>query len=199
MSTFIKLYNGETLPVFNIRNYSPAVKLTSVQADSIVSTNITSNSVTSSAYSQSNNSGTQDPVATQLYCDGKVTALKNDLLGGASSAYDTLKEIQTALEGDDNVISGLLSTVSGKANQSDVTNLTNALNDAITADTQKFLIHDDNFSTIETHLSTLDVSMNTLTNRLTTGEQHLGVLDSSMNSVQTSIKFVVIFFWDNHN
>ena len=67
--------------------------------------------------------GIEDPMATELYVDGKVIALKNEILGGASSAYDTLQELQTFLQNDSTAISGLLTAVGTKANQSDFNTL----------------------------------------------------------------------------
>ncbi len=55
---------------------------------------------------------------TKTYSANKLTTLLNDLkdeiLGGAGSAYDTLQEIQTLLEGDDTAISGLLTAVNNR-------------------------------------------------------------------------------------
>lgn len=52
------------------------------------------------------------------YSANKINALvaqaKNDILGGASSAYDTLLELQNMLIGDDTAISGLLTAVGNK-------------------------------------------------------------------------------------
>lgn len=52
---------------------------------------------------------------TVAYSPAKITALilalKTEILGGASAAYDTLQEIQNELQGDDTAISGLLTAV----------------------------------------------------------------------------------------
>ncbi len=42
---------------------------------------------------------------------GLLAALKTEILGGASAAYDTLLEIQNELQGDDTAIAGLLTAV----------------------------------------------------------------------------------------
>lgn len=56
-------------------------------------------------------------VNANAYTDQKIT----DLVGGADSAFDTLKEIQTELENDDSLVGALTSTVA-----TETTNRTNA-------------------------------------------------------------------------
>jgi hypothetical protein len=55
---------------------------------------------------------------TNTYSANKITtllaALKTDILGNASAAYDTLQEIQTILQSDDTAISGLLTAVGNR-------------------------------------------------------------------------------------
>ena len=55
---------------------------------------------------------------TTAYSSNKVVALiaaaKSEILGGASSAFDTLLEIQNALASDDTDISGLLTAVGNR-------------------------------------------------------------------------------------
>lgn len=45
----------------------------------------------------------------EVYTDGAITAL----VGGASEAYNTLKKLQTELEGEGDAISGLVTTIGG--------------------------------------------------------------------------------------
>lgn len=56
--------------------------------------------------------------ATTTYSSTKVlqllAALRGDILGGASAAYDTLQELQALLESDATAISGLLNAVSNR-------------------------------------------------------------------------------------
>jgi hypothetical protein len=56
--------------------------------------------------------------ATTTYSSNEIIArlatLKNEILGGASSAYDTLLEIQNALAGDDADIASLLTAVGNR-------------------------------------------------------------------------------------
>jgi capsid protein len=66
--------------------------------------------------------------ATTTYSSNEIiarlTALKNEILGGAASAYDTLLEIQTALQSDDSDISGLLAAVGNRVRFDAVQSLT---------------------------------------------------------------------------
>ena len=52
---------------------------------------------------------------TKEYCDFKVLQAKNEVLGGASSAYDTLKEIENYLGSNDSLSSALLSSIQSTA------------------------------------------------------------------------------------
>jgi hypothetical protein len=60
--------------------------------------------------------------ATTTYSSTKIVALlnaleakvKSDLIGGASSAYDTLLELQTAIQADDTQITALLTAVGNR-------------------------------------------------------------------------------------
>jgi len=53
--------------------------------------------------------------ATKSYVTTEVTTAKNDILGGAAPAYDTLLEIQNELQSNDTDISNILTTMSTKA------------------------------------------------------------------------------------
>ena len=46
-----------------------------------------------------------------------IQQAKNDLLGGAGAAYDTLQELATELQDNDNAISTLTSNIGTKANK----------------------------------------------------------------------------------
>lgn len=52
-----------------------------------------------------------DDYYTGAQVDSKINALKNDILGGASGAYDTLKEIETILEKNKGEIGSLLTVI----------------------------------------------------------------------------------------
>lgn len=65
------------------------------------------------------NDGTPAPGVSYLtYSSEKIlqllAALKNELLGGASSAFDTLKELQDALGNNSNAITGLVTAIGNK-------------------------------------------------------------------------------------
>jgi len=53
--------------------------------------------------------------ATKSYVTTEVATAKNDILGGAAPAYDTLLEIQNELQSNDTDISNILTTMSTKA------------------------------------------------------------------------------------
>ena len=52
-----------------------------------------------------------DGLASTTYVDGKIS----DLVGGADEAYDTLKELQTVLENENDAVAGLVTQIAGKA------------------------------------------------------------------------------------
>lgn len=68
--------------------------------------------------------------AASTYSSSKVTdllaQLKEDILGGSSVAYDTLKEIEAKLGGDDTALANLLSAVGNRVSFADVQTLTAA-------------------------------------------------------------------------
>lgn len=68
--------------------------------------------------------------ATSTYSSDKIisllAALKTDLLGGASAAYDTLKEIEQKLGSEDTAISNLLTAVANRVSYADAQTLTAA-------------------------------------------------------------------------
>lgn len=65
--------------------------------------------------------------STQLATTAFVKSVINDLLNGAGAAYDTLKELQDLIVGDESTVSALVVTVAGKLqkdqNLSDLTNV----------------------------------------------------------------------------
>ncbi|MTD33670.1 hypothetical protein [Paludibacterium denitrificans] len=67
---------------------------------------------------------------TSTYSSSKMTdllaQLKSDILGGASAAYDTLKEIETKLGSDDTALANLLSAVGNRVSFADAQSLTAA-------------------------------------------------------------------------
>ena len=113
--SYVVLYNNEVNPNFNINDWKAPVKFNSILADLVKSNSVVSGNVSSSALTKTNNDGFEEPMATELYVDGKVIALKNEFMGGASSAYDTLKELETFLKDDDTQISNILTGLGTKS------------------------------------------------------------------------------------
>ena len=56
---------------------------------------------------------------SKAYVDGKVADVKSDILGNAGPSWDTLKEIQSFLEGEPNVSAGLVNQIGGIQSQLD--------------------------------------------------------------------------------
>lgn len=63
---------------------------------------------------------------SSTHIDASLTALKNQILGGASSAYDTLQEIEAKLGSDDTALANLLSAVGNRLSFADAQSLTAA-------------------------------------------------------------------------
>lgn len=55
---------------------------------------------------------------------GDVDKRINDIVAGAPEAYDTLKEISNKLQNNDDVVAGIITTLGGKADKSDLSNIT---------------------------------------------------------------------------
>lgn len=72
--------------------------------------------------------------STTVEMNAAIQASKDEILGGASAAYDTLKEIQTELEGDDTSISGLLSVQGTQQSQLDTLTFTTITNTELETD-----------------------------------------------------------------
>lgn len=68
--------------------------------------------------------------ASSTYSSSKIVSLlaslKSDLLGGASAAYDTLKEIEQKLGSEDTAINNLLTAVANRVSFADAQTLTAA-------------------------------------------------------------------------
>ena len=56
---------------------------------------------------------------SKAYVDGKVADVKSDILGNAGPSWDTLKEIQSFLEGEPNVSAGLVNQIGDIRSQLD--------------------------------------------------------------------------------
>jgi hypothetical protein len=116
--------NISTLQTDNTDNKS---RLTTLETDNTSNKSRLTTLESDNTTNKSNIISLQTNKSDITYVDGKITTLKSEILGGASSAYDTLVEIQQFLENDATQIQGLLSTVSQKANSSDLTTTNNNL------------------------------------------------------------------------
>jgi len=63
---------------------------------------------------------------SSTHIDALLTTLKNQILGGASSAYDTLQEIEAKLGSDDTALANLLTAVGNRLSFADPQSLTTA-------------------------------------------------------------------------
>lgn len=100
-------------------------KITYVNSQiSSVNSNLTTNYLTST--DTSNNylklTDASNNYAKITYVDTKVTAMKNEILGGASGAYDTLLEIQNILITDDASINSITTAIGTKLSITDASN-----------------------------------------------------------------------------
>lgn len=62
----------------------------------------------------------QTKTEVEAIAESKANAVKDALLGGASAAYDTLKELEQGLTSDEGVVGALTTEVGKKANSTDV-------------------------------------------------------------------------------
>jgi hypothetical protein len=62
-------------------------------------------------------------IAIQQKISAAKTEVKNEILGGASTAYDTLQEIQGFIENDSSATASLVTAVADRVKYSDVGNL----------------------------------------------------------------------------
>ncbi len=91
-------------------------------------------SVISTASSDATTKANNALASAKTYTDSAVATVKNDLLNGAGTAYDTLKELGDLIDDNTDAISALETVASGKANSvhthaiSDITNLQTTLN-----------------------------------------------------------------------
>jgi hypothetical protein len=92
------------------------------------------------------------------FVNNKITTLKSEILGGASSAYDTLLEIQQFLQNDASQIQALINLVSQKANQSSLDITNNNL--SVLSGNCLNISYLDGKTTINNNLKTLDIESN---------------------------------------
>lgn len=105
---------------------------TETYVDEVASTKANSNHNHDNTY-DAKGSANNALTSAKSYTDSAVATVKNDLLNGAGTAYDTLKELGDLIDDNADAISALETVASGKANAthshaiSDVTNLQSAL------------------------------------------------------------------------
>jgi len=165
MTSFLR--NRRTPKIWNPREQSTKLTINQIEADEIISV-ITN----SQQFQQQTSSGVPQNVATTTYVDNSVnnsaTNIRNSILGGASQAYDTLKELQTELENNDSAITSITNVLSQKANTSDLNNYYTK--------TQS-----------DTSNTNLQNQINTNTSNITSNTNSINSLNTSVNSLNTSV------------
>jgi hypothetical protein len=132
MSVFPQFFNGDLPTVFNPQDFYVTQYIDNLQTNQT-----TSNVIASSALKVINENGDHMDVATQQELDDGLNNLKNEILGGASGAFDTLKEIQDALVNDPNIYTTLVTQIATKANQTDLDSTNNNVNNLQTKTTNQ--------------------------------------------------------------
>lgn len=176
MSSFLR--NKKLPKIWNPKEQATKLSINQIEADEIISV-ITN----SQQFQQQSGTGVPVDMATKSYVDTQAVNVKNDILGGASGAYDTLKELQTELEGNDTAINSIVNTLSTKANQSDLLSLSSRVGDV---ETNKLNIVDasNTYATI-TNLSTTNTNLTNLTNKVNTNETTLNSHTTSISSLNS--------------
>ena len=109
MTSFLR--NKRLAKIWNPKEQATKLTINQIEADEIISV-ITN----SQQFQQQTSSGVPQNVATTTYVDNSVnnsaTNIRNSILGGASQAYDTLKELQTELENNDSAITSITNVLS---------------------------------------------------------------------------------------
>lgn len=103
-------------------NASDLTALTSVVSGKSDTTYVDLEIDNAKAYADSAITTATTGLASQLYVDNKTQMVKDDILGGASAAYDTLLELQTALTNNSDAVSALTNEIASKASATYVDN-----------------------------------------------------------------------------
>ena len=163
------LRNRRRPQIFNPREQASRLQVSQLEADEILS--VVSQSQQFQQASTNNNPPSD--MATKTYVDTKTNQLKTEILGGASSAYDTLLELQTELENNDSVISSITNTLSNKVNTNDLT--TNYYNKTES---------DARYAT-PSQITTLQGQIDTNTSNISTNTSNISDLTNSINALNT--------------
>lgn len=105
-------------------NASDLSSLTTVVSSKADTSYVNSKIVEAKSYADSAVSSATTGLATQVYVDNKTQMVKDDILGGASTAYDTLLELQTALLDNGDAVAALTNQI---ATKSSITYVDNAV------------------------------------------------------------------------
>ena len=203
MSYYVKLYGSEPSGAFNIRDFHPKISFDSIVAGTLQSSSVISSNLIGSSIQIQNDNGDNLDVATHQDISDAI----NNLVAGTDGAYDTLKEIQTFLQNDDNQISSILSGLTTKADQSaldttntNVSNLTDTVSTiqtSLTADESTLASHTSSINTInstlankadQSSLNTTNTNLATLTTRVTNDETTLSSHTSSISSINSTLQ-----------
>ena len=82
-------------------------------ADATTKANAAQSAAISAASSDATSKATTAENNAKAYTDAEIT----ELIGGASGAYDTLKELQTELENQDSAVTAITNSLAGKTNK----------------------------------------------------------------------------------
>jgi uncharacterized protein YuzE len=174
MSLKNNLFNGQIPKVFNVKNFIVTNLL-----DDIISNNIVSNQVQAPVIQRvSAETGETDDFITQSELDVELNDLKSLLLGSdaLSNSLNSIAEINSAINSDPQFYTHITSSISTKANQSDL----NATNGNVSAlDTRL----DSAETTIGSHTTTLTSHTASLASHTTT----LGSHTSSINTINSTL------------
>jgi hypothetical protein len=169
--SFTKLYNNKlNSTIFNVNDWLPAVKVSSIVADSIQSATVQSGSVISNQMQTVDASNGVIDLATQLYVGSAIS----DLVGNSSGMLDTLAEIGNAIQGDASFGLHVSQRLSDHDSHFGVI-------DASCSSFNTRLNNDD------THFGVIDTSCNSFTTRLNGHDTHFGLVDASCNSFMTRL------------
>lgn len=127
ITTALTGYATETYVATAISNIPPnTTDLTNYATKSYVDTAVSNVSVDLTGYATTNYVDTSvTGLASQTYVTNAVQAVKNDILGGAGAAYDTLSELNALIQaGDSSVSTSLATQISAKADDSTVVHKT---------------------------------------------------------------------------
>ena len=147
--------------------FNPIEKASKLIIGELEAEEITSFITQSQNFQQQSASGSTSNMATITYVDQAVIDGKMDILGGASGAYDTLKELQTELEGNDSAITSIINTLGTKANQSDLTTTNN------------------NLANITSRVGTAEINITTNIANITTLQSQMSSATTNINSLNS--------------